>query len=95
MVASILVLVGTPTWLCRGFGEPVRVAVCVWLLSRTVLLRRAIGVYHYGPLRRSDWLPSGDFVEGQQVKPQHDSSESDWTEESDGSEFAEQVAVLV
>ena len=52
-------------------------------------------MYHYGPLRRSDWLPSGDFVEGQQVKPEHEMSDSDWSEESDGSDFAEEVAAPV
>ena len=48
--------------------------------------RRAIGVFHYGPLRRSDWLPT-DEHDGEQVRPS-DLSPRDWDEESSDSESA-------
>ena len=47
--------------------------------------RRAIGVFHYGPLRRSDWLPT-DEHEGEQVRPS-ELSPRDWGEESSDSEL--------
>ena len=62
---------------------------------RSALFRRAIGVYHFGRFRRSDWLPTGEFVEGQQVRPEHELSDSDWSEESDGSGFADEAAAPV
>jgi hypothetical protein len=46
--------------------------------------RRALGVFHYGPLRRSDWLPT-DECQDEQVRP-GDLSPCDWdsdTEDSD------------
>ena len=46
--------------------------------------RRALGVFHYGPLRRSDWLPT-DECEDEHVRPGEDSP-ADWDSESEESE---------
>ena len=46
--------------------------------------RRALGVFHYGPLRRSDWLPT-DECEDEQVRPS-ELSPRDWDSESEDSE---------
>ena len=46
--------------------------------------RRADGVFHYGPLRRSDWLPTAE-CEGEQVRP-GDHSPPDWDTDSEVSE---------
>ena len=47
--------------------------------------QRAIGVYHYGPLRRSDWLPTAEQA-GEQVQPS-ELSEADWGDSSDDSDL--------
>ena len=41
-----------------------------------MLTSRALGVYHYGPLPRSDWLPT-DECEDEHVRPGEDSQESE------------------
>ena len=46
--------------------------------------RNALGVYHYGPLRRSDWLPTAEGPE-EQVQPS-ELSPFDWAGESEDSE---------
>ena len=46
--------------------------------------RRAVGVFHYGPLRRSDWLPT-DECEDEQDRP-GDLSPCDWDSESEDSD---------
>ena len=45
---------------------------------------RALGVYHYGPLRRSDWLPTGE-CEDEHVRPGEDLP-ADWDSESEESD---------
>ena len=48
--------------------------------------RSSLGVYHYGPLRRSDWLPTEECV-GEQVEPS-ELSPADWlSDESSEEEF--------
>ena len=46
--------------------------------------RRALGVFHYGPLRRSDWLPTEE-CEDEHFRPGEDSP-ADWDSESEESE---------
>jgi hypothetical protein len=46
--------------------------------------RRALGVFHYGPLRRSDWLPTLECEE-EQDRP-GDLSPGDWDTSSDDSD---------
>ena len=47
--------------------------------------RRATGVFHYGRLRRSDWLPTVEQA-GEQVEPS-ELSPWDWGDSSDDSDF--------
>ena len=48
--------------------------------------RTRVGVYHFGRYRRSDWLPVGDAIEGEQTQRSYESMSSDSDEERDSSE---------
>ena len=43
-------------------------------------------MYHFGRYRRSDWLPVGDAIEGEQTQRSYESMSSDSDEEHDSSE---------
>jgi hypothetical protein len=48
--------------------------------------RTRAGVYHFGRYRRSDWLPVGEAVEGEQTQRSYESMSSESDEEHDASE---------
>ena len=55
--------------------------------------RTRVGVYHFGRYRRSDWLPVGDAIEGEQTQRSYESMSSDSDEEHDSSEDASSDSV--
>ena len=50
--------------------------------------RSASGVYHFGRIRRTDWLPVGPFVDGQQLERGQESKESGGDDEEYYSEIS-------
>ena len=55
--------------------------------------RTRAGVYHFGRYRRSDWLPVGEAVEGEQTQRSYESMTSDSDEEHDSDESASSDSV--
>ena len=55
--------------------------------------RTRAGVYHFGRYRRSDWLPVGEAVEGEQTQRSYESMTSDSDEEHDSDEDASSDSV--
>ena len=54
--------------------------------------KTADGLYHYGRIRRSDWLPVGEDVEGEQLDRGVESSMPDEDSEAEAEEEAREAA---